>query len=70
MHARIQCNVDTTIYIAPQPPLLGLLHKIVHCLMLEITDQVQFQLFLKAGREFGFPNSCRKTVPGTCTSNL
>ena len=31
--------------------------------MLGITDQVQFQLFFESRKGFGFPNSCRKTVP-------
>src|SRR6218665_262487 len=41
-------------------------------LMLGITDQVglQFQLLFERRKGFGFPNSCRKTVPGTWTSDL
>src|SRR6218665_3821890 len=38
--------------------------------MFEINDQVQFQLFFESRKGFGFPNSCRKTVPGTWTSDL
>src|SRR6218665_679246 len=36
-------------------------------LMLGITDQVQFQLLFESRNDFGFPNSCRKTAPGTST---
>ena len=35
-----------------------------------ITNQVQFQLFFESRKGFGFPNSFRKTGPGTWTSNL
>jgi len=39
-------------------------------LMLGIADEVQFQLFFENMKGFGFPNSCRKTVPSTWTSDL
>src|SRR6218665_2684416 len=67
--------VNTTSYIAPlvashfqdasQERSLSALY-----LILGITDQVQFQLFFESRKGFGFPNSCRKTVPGTWTSDL
>jgi len=38
--------------------------------MLWITDQVQFQLIFESRKGFGFPNSYRKTVPSTWTSDL
>ena len=38
--------------------------------MLGITDQVQFQLYFESKKSFGFPNSFRKAVPGTWTSDL
>ena len=37
--------------------------------MLVITDEVQFQLFFESRKGFGYPNSCRKTVPSTWTSD-
>ena|SRR6218665_1182475 len=33
--------------------------------MLEITNQVQLQMFFESRKGFGFPNSFRKTVPDT-----
>src|SRR6218665_2412943 len=69
--------VNTTSYIAPlvashfydasQERSLSALY---YYLMLGIIDQVQFQLFFESRKCFGFPNSCRKTVPNTWTSDL
>src|SRR6218665_3293846 len=66
--------VNTTTYIPPwvtshfydasQERSLSALY-----LILGITDQVQFQLFFESRKGFGFPNNCRKTVPGTWTSD-
>src|SRR6218665_1465952 len=67
------CKYDKLYSTVGGKPLLGCFTErslSVLYLILGFTDQVQFQLFFESRKGFGFPNSCRKTVPGTWTSDL
>src|SRR6218665_3883853 len=67
------CKYDKLYSTVAGKPLLGCFTRTFTVSAISnfvITDQVQFQLFFESRKGFGCPNSCRKAVPSTWTSDL
>src|SRR6218665_3704515 len=67
------CKYDKLYSTVGGKPLLGCFTRTFTVSAISnivITDQVQFQLFFESRKGFGCPNSCRKAVPSTWTSDL